>query len=35
MPALSTKHYATELQPQLRALLGHDQIVAKPMAVIC
>lgn len=29
MPALSTKQYATELQRQLRALLGHDQIVTQ------
>ena len=29
MPALPTKHYATELQRQLRALLGHDQIVTQ------
>jgi hypothetical protein len=29
MPALPTKHYAAELQRQLRALLGHGQIVAQ------
>ena len=29
MAALPTKHYAAELQRQLRALLGHDQIVTQ------
>src|SRR5580700_9946012 len=29
MPALSTKHYAAELQRQLRSLLGHEQIVTQ------
>lgn len=29
MPALSTKHYAAELQRQLRGLLGHEQIVTQ------
>ncbi|KAE8757281.1 hypothetical protein FSO04_24745 [Paraburkholderia madseniana] len=29
MPALPTKHYATELQRQLRSLLGHEQIVTQ------
>ncbi|MGF6604318.1 hypothetical protein P3T23_009073 [Paraburkholderia sp. GAS448] len=29
MPALPTKHYATELQRQLRRLLGHEQIVTQ------
>jgi hypothetical protein len=29
MPALPTKHYAAELQRQLRSLLGHEQIVTQ------
>jgi hypothetical protein len=29
MAALSTKHYAIELQRQVRARLGHDQIVTQ------
>jgi len=29
MPTLSAKHHAGELQRQLRALLGHDQIVTQ------
>jgi len=29
MPALPTKHYAAELQRQLRGLLGHEQIVTQ------
>ncbi|MCI0144591.1 hypothetical protein KNO81_01635 [Paraburkholderia sediminicola] len=29
MPALPAKHHASELQRQLRALLGHDQIVTQ------
>lgn len=29
MPALSAKHHASELQRQLRTLLGHDQIVTQ------
>jgi hypothetical protein len=29
MPALPGKHHASELQRQLRALLGHDQIVTQ------
>jgi len=29
MPTLSAKHHASELQRQLRALLGHDQIVTQ------
>ena len=29
MPALPTKHYAAELQQQLRSLLGHEQIVTQ------
>ncbi|WP_213767666.1 hypothetical protein [Caballeronia sp. dw_19] len=29
MAALPTKHYVSELQRQLRALLGHDQIVTQ------
>jgi len=29
MPALPAKHTATELQRQLRTLLGHDQIVTQ------
>ncbi len=29
MPALATKHYAAELQRQLRSLLGHAQIVTQ------
>jgi hypothetical protein len=29
MPAISTKHYATELQRQLRSLLGHEQIITQ------
>ena len=29
MPALPTKHYAAELQRQVRALLGHEQIVTQ------
>ncbi|WP_090864976.1 hypothetical protein [Paraburkholderia diazotrophica] len=29
MPAIPTKHYAAELQRQLRTLLGHDQIVTQ------
>ena len=29
MPALPAKHYAAELQRQLRSLLGHEQIVTQ------
>jgi hypothetical protein len=29
MPALPTRHYAAELQRQLRGLLGHEQIVTQ------
>jgi len=29
MPALPAKHYAAELQRQLRTLLGHDQIITQ------
>ena len=29
MPTLTAKHHASELQRQLRALLGHDQIVTQ------
>ncbi|HEX7935596.1 MAG TPA: hypothetical protein VF573_21325 [Paraburkholderia sp.] len=29
MPAIPTKHYAAELQRQLRSLLGHEQIVTQ------
>jgi hypothetical protein len=29
MPVLSTKHYAAELQHQLRSFLGHEQIVTQ------
>jgi hypothetical protein len=29
MPALPAKHYAAELQSQLRSLLGHEQIVTQ------
>ncbi|MFC4525005.1 hypothetical protein, partial [Cupriavidus pinatubonensis] len=29
MPALPTKHYAAELQQQLRTLLGHEQIITQ------
>ncbi|MEM5439397.1 hypothetical protein [Paraburkholderia diazotrophica] len=29
MPAIPAKHYAAELQRQLRTLLGHDQIVTQ------
>jgi len=29
MPALSAKHHASELQRQLRTLLGQDQIVTQ------
>jgi hypothetical protein len=29
MPTLSAKHHASELQRQLRVLLGHDQIVTQ------
>ncbi|MFM0328017.1 hypothetical protein [Caballeronia glebae] len=29
MPAIPTKHYAAELQRQLRSLLGHGQIVTQ------
>jgi hypothetical protein len=32
MPALPAKHHASELQRQLRALLGHDQIVTQAYA---
>ena len=38
MPALPAKHYAAELQSQLRSLLGHEQIVRssrKPGGVTC
>lgn len=29
MPALPAKHHASELQRQLRELLGHDQVVTQ------
>jgi len=29
MPALPAKHYAAELQRQLRSLLGHEQIITQ------
>jgi hypothetical protein len=29
MPALPARHYAAELQRQLRSLLGHEQIVTQ------
>lgn len=29
MPAVPSEHYATELQRQLRSLLGHEQIVTQ------
>jgi hypothetical protein len=29
VPAIPTKHYAAELQRQLRTLLGHEQIVTQ------
>ncbi|WP_042880844.1 hypothetical protein [Cupriavidus necator] len=29
MPALLAKHYAAELQRQLRSLLGHEQLVTQ------
>jgi len=29
MPALLAKHYAAELQRQLRSLLGHEQIITQ------
>ncbi|MHA6848817.1 hypothetical protein [Ralstonia syzygii] len=29
MPALPAKHYAADLQRQLRSLLGHEQIVTQ------
>jgi hypothetical protein len=29
MPAIPTKHYATELQRQLCSLLGHEQVVTQ------
>src|SRR5260370_24413530 len=32
MPTLSAKHHASELQRQLRSLLGHDQIVTQAYA---
>ena len=34
MPALPAKHYAAELQSQLRSLLGHEQIVTQDYGIV-
>ena len=35
MPAFPAKHYAAELQRQLRSLVGHEQIVTQAYGVTC